>query len=104
VPDKTGQHPETAATLADLTTRYAADEALVDVCYRQMCTIMARRHAPADAHQSAARLAAALRAATATATKALRLLEPTEPRQRRPRRHRRASRDVPPRPQSSAGR
>jgi len=96
VPDGTGQHTETAATLVDLTTRYAADEAFVDACYRQMCTIMARGHAPAEARQAATRLAAALRDATATATKALRLLEPTAPRQGRPRRHRRGPCDVPP--------
>jgi hypothetical protein len=96
VPTRTGQHTETTHTLADFTTRYAADEAVVNACYRQMCAITTRRHAPAEARQAGTRLEAALRAATATATEALPLAAQAEPRQGRLRRHHRRSRDAPP--------
>lgn len=96
MPVTTGANDEAMATLADITTRYAAERTFVDTSFVRMRAVTAGRHTPADARRAANDLAAALRTATATATEALRLTAPAAHRpRRRLRRHRRASLDVP---------
>lgn len=76
---------------------YDAAAGRVDNAYRRMRRLDSARHSPADARAAAVELVAALHAATATVTSALRLLDARAPNPRhRLRRVPRATRSVPP--------
>lgn len=87
--------PATAAA-ARRTARaaYAADQARVDAAFERMCAVLVERHLPAEARRVAAELSMALREATATANRAMRLDETATPR-RGLLPHRRATDDLP---------
>lgn len=65
-----------AAALAGLTVRYDGERARVVAAHRRMRDLVGAVHAPADARAAAVELTAALRDATSTAARAVRLADP----------------------------
>lgn len=85
-----------AAPLAALAAAYETRRAQVDASYRRMQAVVAGPHRPAEARAAAADLSVALRGATRTVTRAVRIAAvPPPPLRRRSLRRRKAGRAVP---------